>query len=398
MGREPKRPEPVRGVELRARRRKDGTIYSWEYRVRWTDPATGRRLVEVCDTAQEARDFKASLRLLKRRGAIADLDRGRQSLESFAQEWLRDWAAINLPNRTLASYSVIYNRHVLPRVGSLQLRQITPKVVDQLKQSLLDDGVGAPTVRKGLAILQSMLRQAVVWGHLDINPVAAIKKPPARRRKVVVPLTVDQIETILQHIRRHARAGDAMLAELIGYSGARPQDALALPWMHVGQARLLYADKNVDGVVLEGAKTGAGKSRSVNLLQHLRQDLAAYRKNGGRLTGRALVVARPDGEPWRDHDYKNWHRRVFTPAATAAGVPEATPYYLRHTYASLRLAEQRLSLQEIADEMGHSIQVLSDTYAHVIAEYAGQGPIEPDRLIAAARRKLGSNQGRPDQS
>src|SRR5262249_23946425 len=101
MPREPKRPEPVRGVELRPRKRKDGTIYAWEYRVRWTDPTTGRRLVEVCESAQEARDFKASLRLLKRRGAVADLDRGRETLAEFAQEWLREWAAINLPERTL---------------------------------------------------------------------------------------------------------------------------------------------------------------------------------------------------------------------------------------------------------------------------------------------------------
>jgi integrase len=40
-------------------------------------------------------------------------------------------------------------------------------------------------------------------------------------------------------------------------------------------------------------------------------------------------------------------------------VPHAVPYDLRHTYASLRLAEQRLSLQAIAEKMGHSVQVLA---------------------------------------
>jgi integrase len=67
-------------------------------------------------------------------------------------------------------------------------------------------------------------------------------------------------------------------------------------------------------------------------------------------------------------------------------VPGITPYFLRHTYASLRLAEQRLSLQEIADEMGHTVEVLARTYAQVIAEYRGQGPIDPDGLISEARR------------
>jgi hypothetical protein len=68
---------------------------------------------------------------------------------------------------------------------------------------------------------------------------------------------------------------------------------------------------------------------------------------------------------------------------------------MRHTYASLRLAEQRLSLQEIAEEMGHTVEVLARTYAHVIAEYRGQGPIDPDALINKARRKSKTPQTAP---
>jgi integrase len=102
-------------------------------------------------------------------------------------------------------------------------------------------------------------------------------------------------------------------------------------------------------------------------------------------------------------DYKNWQRDavktersrrpagIFAAAAISIGRPDATPYFLRHTYASLRLAEQRLSLQEIAEEMGHTVEVLARTYAHVIAEYRGQGPIDPRR--SSTRR--GASQKRP---
>jgi len=103
----------------------------------------------------------------------------------------------------------------------------------------------------------------------------------------------------------------------------------------------------------------------------------------GNPAGAALIVARTDGEPWREHDYRNWYRRHFRPA----GIPHAVPYDLPHTYASLRLAEQRLSLQELAEEMGQGVQVLADTYAHVIADLRGVGPIDPDALIDAARRR-----------
>jgi integrase len=179
----------------------------------------------------------------------------------------------------------------------------------------------------------------------------------------VVALSVEEVEALLAHVREHAGADAAMLAELIAYSGARPQDALAVPYRHVGRPTIVYADKNVDGQVVAGSKTSADKIRSVALLRHLRADLLAQRLAAGNPPAGALIVARPDGAPWREHDYRNWYRRAFRPAAVAAGVPHAVPYDLRHTYASLRLAEQRLSLQEIAEEMGHRVQVLAETYA-----------------------------------
>jgi hypothetical protein len=44
-------------------------------------------------------------------------------------------------------------------------------------------------------------------------------------------------------------------------------------------------------------------------------------------------------------------------------------------------------LQEIAEELGHSLEVLADHYAHVISEYAGKGKIDPETLIREARKR-----------
>ena len=119
----------------------------------------------------------------------------------------------------------------------------------------------------------------------------------------------------------------------------------------------------------------------------------------GAAVATTLSIPQADDRPWRLNDYKNWQRSgvkgersrraagLFNADATSIGRPQATPYFLRHTYASLRLAEQRLSLQEIAEEMGHTVEVLARTYAHVISEYRGRGPIAPDALITRARRR-----------
>jgi integrase len=283
-------------------------------------------------------------------------------------------------------------------VGHLELRQLTTPTVQTLREALEADATGPATVRKSLAVLQSICAHAVRKGELTINPVSAVRKPPAKRAVMIDPFSAEEVEALLAALRdRASHPSQWMLAELIAYSGARPRDALALSYGRIGTRRIVYAEKNIDGRIVAGSKTGVDRARSVTLLASLRKDLLAFRFAAGNPPEDALVLPQAEGKPWRLHDYKNWQRNavktersrrpasIFAAAATAIGRPDATPYFLRHTYASLRLAEQRLSLQEIAEEMGHTVEVLARTYAHVIAEYRGQGPIDPDNLIQRAR-------------
>jgi integrase len=97
--------------------------------------------------------------------------------------------------------------------------------------------------------------------------------------------------------------------------------------------------------------------------------------NRRRPTMRAAVGGR---------DYRNWRWHIFTPAATSAGVPGIRPYDLRHSFASLLLAQGR-SVIDVADQLGHAPTLTLDTYGHVMRELEGRNP-GPDDSIAAARQ------------
>lgn len=408
MPRLPPRPKTKPGVEAVLRKHRGGQHY-WSYRVRWTDPLTGRRLGDYFATQAEALDFKEELRRARRRGSLGDLDRGSILLHDFAGQWLEEWGARNLAKRTLERYVGSYNGHLAARIGHLQLRQINPRVVAELRNDLADDGRSPTVILKALTVLGSMLTVAVEWGELNANPVRSVRKPVAVRTKVITPLTVLEVETLCTHL---PDPDQRMLVRLLAYGAARPQDALALPWTEVGDQRLVYAWKNVEGEIVPGAKTGADKSRSVIMLRALRADLVAHRLAQPART--KLVVARA-GRAWTGADYKNWTNKAprgarradgqragspapFARAAAAAGLPDVTPYFLRHTYASLRIAEQRLSLQEIADELGHAVPTLLAEYVHVISEYRGLGAIDPDALILSARETLRETDDRPQHA
>lgn len=416
----PKRPQTPRGIEpvLRRGPRRD---WIWRYAVRWTDPITKKRKVEEFDTIDEAKDFRAHLRLARRRGALEDLTRGERTLTDFVErEWWPNYAGKELQRNTLDTYAPVWNRHLHPRIGHLQLRHITPPVVQTLKTDLLDDAVGEPTVRRALAILQSICRHAVTCGEIKINPVREVKKPPVTRQLAIDPPSPDQIEqlratmlngytdtverldkrtgrTVTRQVKHAPDPESAAMVSLMAYEGLRPEEVLALEERHPRRTTLLIEQKNVDGVITAGQKIGrrrARSARSPKLWAPVRQDLAELRlARPPKSAACTLLVPRPsDLLPWRKHDYNNWRDRVFKPAVKAAGLSIGRPYDLRHACASLMLAAHR-PLTEISEHMGHSVATLSEYYAHLIADLRDTDPIPvEDQIIAARARRDGAEE------
>jgi len=404
-------PRTARGVENRQRTRRDGSGY-WTFRVRWTDPATGGRMSEEFDEQGDAIDFHAALRLARRGGGLRDLGAGRETLSEYAVHWWETYAAHNLTRATLKVYSSVWNLHARPRIGHLELRAITPGVMARLRTDLEAAGVGAPTIRKTMAVVQSMLRRAVEEDRIRSNPAAQVRKPTTTRQRAVAPLPPATVEALRDEVKE---LRDGCLISVLAYGGLRPEDALALEWRHVRKTTLLVEQKNVDGQVVVGAKVDGKPPRTVDLFAALRQDLAEYRLACGAPAASTLVFPGPSASPWTESQYRSWRRWVFQPAAAAIGIATLEhktasvyidgkrhrrstrsyrgprPYDLRHSFASLLIHAGDLSVVEIAAQLGHSPQTLLRTYAHIFAELRGQPKMPADRQIAkarAARRKL----------
>jgi integrase len=317
--------------------------------------------------------------------------------------WPKD-AKRNLQLNTRKSYLPVWYRHLKPRLGYLMLREINPPTVQLLREHMEQDGVGPPTIRRAMAILQAVCRYALAKGQISSNPVKDVRKPPVRRSLAIVAISPTQIEILrlllLQgyveqrigkngQVRRVEHQPDvvsATLVSLIAYEGLRPEEALALEDRHAGKGTILIEQKNVDGEIIVGQKTGR-PPRSPELWAPVRRDLAEHRLGTRRATtrdGAQLVFPRADGEPWREHDYRNWRRRVFKPAIQAAALPITRPYDLRHACASLMIHAGK-PLTEIAEHMGNSVAVLSRDYAHLIADMRGQPPTSVTDVIMSAR-------------
>ena len=95
------------------------------------------------------------------------------------------------------------------------------------------------------------------------------------------------------------------------------------------------------------------------------------------------MFPRRDGDPWRETDYRNWRKRIYKPAAKAAGTPKPRRYDLRHSFVSLLVAEG-VNIVEVAAQTGNSPMVALDVYGRVIEEFAGQ-KVDAEKTILAAK-------------
>lgn len=309
----------------------------------------------------DAVEHRRTLTVAKQTGRMAQVGTDMIKLRELASEHMAAEGA-HLEQRTKNAYAALWRANVLSHhVADMPLRMLTPKVIEDFRDDLLARGVGPQSVRKTLTIMQAILGRGVRHGRITFNPAAAVKKPPARRQSVVRALSPVEVEKL----RRQVKNGNAVLLSLLAYSGLRPEEARALTWGDIGQRTI-----NVDKACEPDGKVKATKSRrnrTVRLLAPLGDDLKAFKRQAGNPADSALIFPRADGTAWTETDYRNWRKRTFRKAAADAKVAIARPYDLRHSAASLWLHEGVAPVQ-VAKWLGHSLAVLSETYAHVIED------------------------------
>lgn len=77
-------------------------------------------------------------------------------------------------------------------------------------------------------------------------------------------------------------------------------------------------------------------------------------------------------------------RGVRRPRVTRQRYEGPRPYDLRHTFASLLLAEGK-AIHYVAEQLGHGAEQTLRTYGHVIADYRDREAIDAEEEIRAAR-------------
>jgi len=302
------------------------------------------------------------------------------TVAEWAERWLED-AARRLRRNTTARYDIIWRSHIQPRWADVPIGEVRRADVLTWANELAATNVSTSLLRHVVGTLQRILRFAVDHEALPASPIDRLRLPTPRPAKVK-PLTVKQVEDLAEAIEwpEHAPAGHgagqpehrqhrpdlALWVRLGTYCGLRAGEVLALRRESVNlERRVLIVDHSVSDVngYLVIGPTKTGHTRAVPIPESLVSGLQEHLTKRVKPESDALVFTSETGGLV---SHVNWYRRHFRPAVKRAGLPEGVRFHdLRHTYASLLIA-QGAHPRAIMERLGHSsIQVTLGTYGHL---------------------------------
>ncbi len=298
------------------------------------------------------------------------------TLESFAEAWL---GSRTLKPRTEALYRSLLDRFILPGLGEMPLKDLSPAIVRAWHATVTPH---RPTQRAhAYSLLRAICSTAVMDEVIQANPCRVAGAGSARRARRIVPPTLPEVEILVRSMPEPYQ----LLVLLAAWCGLRLGELIELRRKDVDcDALVLHvtraATRLSGGVVIGLPKSDAGV-RSVHIPPHLEPVLLAHLQQHVGLGKESLLFPSVNDPTTTLHHqtlYKQWgHARL------AAGRPDLRIHDLRHG-AAVMAARSGATLAELMQRLGHSTSRAAMRYQH-----AAQGR-DAEIAVALSRMAMGS--------
>ena len=323
----------------------------------------GKTRAEVAEKLTKAMSERDS-------GLVFDADN--LKVGEYLKRWLSDSVKDTVKQTTYESYERIARVHLVPTLGRIKLKNLSPTHVRGLYREKLDSGLSAASVQRIHALSHKALKQAVNDGLIPRNVTEAVAAP-RQIRKEIQALTPEQARAFLQAAKTDRLEALYLLAI---HTGLRQGELLGLRWSDVDLDQGTLQVRRIRSAA-KGVPTfttpKSNKSRSVRLTAQAAQTLRDHRKRqieqrlkyAGLWQETGLVFTSTVGTPLNRH---NVFRRSFKPLLRRAGLPDIPFHALRHSFATLMLSS-REHPKVVQEMLGHSrINTTLDFYSHVLPD------------------------------
>lgn len=375
-----------------------------EHYVRFDKTIRGNRhrFFEKCDSKGAAEKRKRALKKLIESGdfSFEEADEKPTATLTLSQYYKRfetTYLVTAVRASTARSYKQNFKNHILPELGNLPLDQITRERIQDFAAHLMSKSKRKPkskkdedekieetklepkpeplsknSIRIALAALSSLLSNAKEFGR----PVStdAIRKSGKFYKEAknvqgkINPLSQDEVLLFLQAVKDNYPFWFPFFLTAC-HTGMRIGELRGLQWGDLDFAgHFIFVQRGIDeqGNV---NPTKTGKDRKIDMSDAVRSTLSALKKSREQECKQKTkempqwVFCNAEGRPI---DSRNLKERVFFRCLEKAGLRRIRFHDLRHTFASMLLANNE-SLHYVKEQMGHSdIRTTVNIYGHLI--------------------------------
>lgn len=316
---------------------------------------------------------------------------GHLTVAEHLHRWLEGYVKSKCRPRTQDSYRSTCELHLIPALGQLQLKQLSPQSIQKYLGEV-SGKLSSRTVHYHHRILKQSLKYAVRQGYLGHNVCEQVD-PPEQHKKTMRTLTAAEVETLLD--TANGSPYYPVIYTAVS-SGLREGELLGLRWRDVNLAELSISvsqvlSKRVGETTFKVPKTEHSR-RCVAMTPKLALFLKDYRAEreglflllGQSFTLDSLVFGHLDGGRPFDPSVLS---HGFGKIAAKAGLEDVHFHTLRHTFASLMLSKGAKP-KVISEALGHaSVAFTLDTYSHTIEGMQKEAMALLDEVLPAGVNK-----------
>lgn len=417
--------------ELIVYRRENSSTWQCRYKVdgKWQRTTTKERNLQ--SAKEKAKDLHIEA-IIRQREGLPVLSRKFRNVAKMAVKRLEEEIASGNGKVIYKDYIRVINDYLIPALGKRNIANIDRAALDELDQFRIEKMQKTPTastLQTQNAALQRVFEEAIIHGYLTKANCPKLSKKNSKSKNAGQPrvaFELDEVRTLLDSFEPWIDlARDGKSKELRGLlrdyvevlldTGARPgKELLNLQWNQVKTRRKPVStpsgtyDEDDDGVFevmdtnlnrsLEmtvsgktGTRTIVGMDPSYSALKRIAK--RNYSVHSPVIDPLSLLTT-PDNDDFvfrtpSSQDEPKSFQKLFQKFLTDHDLlidpitgKKRVFYSLRHTYATLRLVHDNISIHTLAKQMGTSVTMIEKHYSHLDAVKA------IDQLRSEETRKL----------
>lgn len=291
----------------------------------------------------EARRIEAAEKTNRAMGRVGITERDEMpTLGAFLAGKFTDHYKLHVKPATARSYAYGVESATKYGLGAHRLDEITNQHVTAAASRMRADELSVATVNTVIKVIRRALSLAAEWNISGKRPRLSLLKGENQRELV---LTDEQIETYLAG----CRGAWAVMATVLAFTGARPNEARMLRWESINlAARTLQ---------ITAGKTKNAK-RELPIAARVYDVLLKHWDAAGQpLTG--FVFQSPVNPDKPLGDYGNTHRDV----CERLGIAPFVPYTFRHSFLT-KLGNSNVDAFTLMKIAGHATVAMTMRYVH----------------------------------